>query len=67
MTLSFNQVTQFLVLLLGRNRRNTTCTQKLNLNSLSEDMLCDLNLPPDVRTRLEVQCELEKFRRRHFI
>jgi hypothetical protein len=67
MTLSFNQLTQFLVLLLGRNRQNTALIQKLNLSSLSEEMLRDLNLPPDVKGRLEAQCELEKFRRRHFI
>jgi hypothetical protein len=67
MTLSFNQLTQFLVLILSGNRRNGSRFQKLDLNSLSEDMLRDLNLPPDMSSKLEANCELEKLRRRHLI
>jgi hypothetical protein len=67
MTLSFSQLTQFLVLLLSGNHRKATLIQRLDLSSLSDDMICDLNLPPEMKSRLEAHCEAEKFRRRHLI
>lgn len=67
MTLSFNQLTQFFILFLNGNRRKASRIQKLDLNSLNEDMLRDLNLPPDMNGKFEAHRALEKLRRRHLI